>query len=399
MTTAGTPATPAALTLDEESRAVERLCAEWAATAVARDRAGGHAAAERVSLRESGLLALSIPVELGGSGASWSRVLGAVRRLAEVDSALAHLFAFHHLQMATVLLYGDAAQQDRLLGATARERLFWGNAVNPLDTRARLTSTPAGLRLNGAKSFCSGARGSDRLVVSALRADDALVIFTVTTDRPGVRVLYDWDNMGQRQTDSGTVEFTDVEVAPEDVLATPGPGAAPRLTLRACLSQSILCNLYTGIARGALDAARAFMQTEVRPWPTSGVAHATEDPYQVRRFGELHMLVRTAEMFTANAAARLDAAWAEGDAVTAATRADVAVAVAEAKVSGTQAALEVSSRIFEALGARATAARYGFDRFWRNARTHTLHDPIDYKLRDLGHFALRGEHPKPSLYG
>ncbi len=396
MTTTGMPGP---LTLEDEHRAVERLCAEWATTAVARDRAGGHAAAEREGLRESGLLALSIPVELGGSGAPWSRVLGVVRRLAQVDSALAHVFAFHHLQMASVLLYGDAAQQARLLGETARGRQFWGNAVNPLDTRARIEDTPAGLRVNGAKSFCSGARGSDRLVVSALRPDAAMVIFTIPTDAPGVRVLDDWDNMGQRQTDSGTVEFTDVEVAREDVLATPGPGALPRVTLRACLSQSILCNLYTGIARGALDAARAFMQTEVRPWPTAGVAHATEDPYQLRRFGELHMLVRTAEMFTANAAARLDAAWAEGDAVTAATRAEVALAVTEAKVSGTQAALEVSSRIFEALGARATAARFGFDRFWRNARTHTLHDPIDYKIRDLGNYALRGEHPKPSLYG
>jgi hypothetical protein len=46
----------------------------------------------------------------------------------------------------------------------------------------------------------------------------------------------------------------------------------------------------------------------------------------------------------------------------------------------------------------ATAARYGLDRFWRNARTHTLHDPLDYKLRDIGNWALHGQWPTPSFY-
>ena len=46
----------------------------------------------------------------------------------------------------------------------------------------------------------------------------------------------------------------------------------------------------------------------------------------------------------------------------------------------------------------ATKRDYGFDRFWRNARTHTLHDPLDYKLRDLGRWVLRGEYPLPTSY-
>ena len=39
-----------------------------------------------------------------------------------------------------------------------------------------------------------------------------------------------------------------------------------------------------------------------------------------------------------------------------------------------------------------------FDRFWRNVRTHTLHDPIDYKLNTLGRWALKGEAPDPQNY-
>jgi alkylation response protein AidB-like acyl-CoA dehydrogenase len=171
------------------------------------------------------------------------------------------------------------------------------------------------------------------------------------------------------------------------------------MTLRSLLAQSILCNLYAGIARGALDQAAAFTRSEVRAWPGSGVEQAAQDPYQLRRFGELHVQARAAEVFTQQAAQRLDEAWARGDSLTMDERAGVALAVMEAKVTGTRAALDVSSRIFESLGARATAARFGFDRFWRNARTHTLHDPLDYKLRELGQYALNGVSPQPSLYG
>jgi alkylation response protein AidB-like acyl-CoA dehydrogenase len=369
------------------------------ATAVARDRAGGHAAEEREAIRASGLLALSVPAAHGGAGAAWSEVLEVVRRIAEVDSALAHVFAFHHLQVATVLLYGESDQHESLLGPTARHRWWWGNALNPLDARARLRADGTSLRLEGAKSFCSGARGSDRLIASALREDGSLAILAIPTGRDGVRVLHDWENMGQRQTDSGTVEFHDVRVEPAELLRTPGPGATPRMTLRACLAQSILCNLYAGIARGALTQAVAFVNAEARPWPAAGVDRASRDPYHLQRFAELHLVTRTAELFTRQAAARFDSAWARGEALTAQERAEVALSVVEAKISGTRASLDVSSRIFEALGARATASRFGFDRFWRNARTHTLHDPVDYKLRELGQFVLEGEWPQPSLYG
>ena len=75
-----------------------------------------------------------------------------------------------------------------------------------------------------------------------------------------------------------------------------------------------------------------------------------------------------------------------------------ALAVAEAKVLAHRAAVEVSSQLFELTGARSTSSRLGLDRFWRNARVHTLHDPVDYKLRALGRHALLGELPEPTAY-
>ena len=58
----------------------------------------------------------------------------------------------------------------------------------------------------------------------------------------------------------------------------------------------------------------------------------------------------------------------------------------------------MTSRVFEVMGARATSARHRFDRFWRNARTLTLHDPLNYKVREVGDFSLNGRFPTPSFY-
>ena len=68
------------------------------------------------------------------------------------------------------------------------------------------------------------------------------------------------------------------------------------------------------------------------------------------------------------------------------------------ETTATRAAVEVSSQIFELTGAGSTSSRFGLDRFWRNARVHTLHDPIDYKLRDLGRHALTSAFPEPTSY-
>ena len=57
-----------------------------------------------------------------------------------------------------------------------------------------------------------------------------------------------------------------------------------------------------------------------------------------------------------------------------------------------RAAIQVSSQLFELTGARSTAARYGLDRFWRNARVLTAHHPAAHRLRSIGEHYLNGSH-------
>ena len=144
----------------ETDAAFDTLLEHLRLSAVARDRQGGHAAEEKALIRAAGLLRLSIPRQWGGEGWAWPAIYERVRRMATVDSALAHLLAFHHLQVATVLIYGDGAQQERWLSRTVNEEGWWGNAVNPLDTRLTVRDDTQGYRLDGTKGFCSGSRGS-----------------------------------------------------------------------------------------------------------------------------------------------------------------------------------------------------------------------------------------------
>ncbi|NHZ96702.1 acyl-CoA dehydrogenase family protein [Massilia sp. CCM 8734] len=386
---------PASDPLGVATALAERL----AASAVQRDRDGGHAAQEREWIRASGLLTLSIPTEFGGQGAPWPVVYEAIRILARADSALAHVFGFHHLQLAGIRLYGSAQQQRHLLTSTVEQGLFWGNALNPLDQRTTALRGADGFTLDGVKSFSSGSVGSDWLTVSAwdAAAGEAL-IGVVPTAQAGVRVQADWDAFGQKQTDSGNVHFDQVHLPAQYVLQAPGQVPTAQATLRSQVAQLIMANLYLGIAGGAFDAAREYTREQSRPWFASGVEAAADDPLIQHRYGQLWLLLRPAQVLADHAAHELERAFNKGALLNARERGEVAVAVAEAKALSHRAGIEISSQMFELTGARATSAKFGYDRFWRNVRVHTLHDPIDYKLRDLGRYVLDGSVPEPTAY-
>jgi alkylation response protein AidB-like acyl-CoA dehydrogenase len=138
------------------------------ATAAQRDREGGHAAQEKQWIADAGLLTLAVPQEFGGSGARWVHIYEAIRAIARVDSALAHLLGFQCLQVVSVDVWGNEAQRAHYLKGTADARWWWGNAVNPIDPRLVATATSdGGYRLEGKKGFCSGTRGSQMMTVSA----------------------------------------------------------------------------------------------------------------------------------------------------------------------------------------------------------------------------------------
>lgn len=73
--------------------------------------------------------------------------------------------------------------------------------------------------------------------------------------------------------------------------------------------------------------------------------------------------------------------------------AHASLVVAQAKVLSAETALLASSKLFELAGTRSVTGKHNLDRFWRNARTHTLHDPARWKYHLIGNFVLNGVKP------
>jgi alkylation response protein AidB-like acyl-CoA dehydrogenase len=376
-----------------------RLARQLATTAQARDLAAGTPRAERDLVRESGLLALSIPTELGGGGAAWPTVFQVIQILAAADPSLAQVYGFQHVLLATCRLFGSPAQSRKLLVDTVRHNWFWGNTLNPLDRRLALIATPGGRVLRGDKSFSTGALDSDMLIVSALEdGTGKLIVAAIPTARAGIELRDDWHNIGQRQTDSGSSHFADVAVADHEILGPPGPLGSTFATLRPCIPQLVFTHIFLGIAEGALAAARDYVRTRTRPWIASKVESNTQDPYVIEHFGRMIAALAGAQAAADRAGEQLDRAWRRGDELAADERGRVAIDIAAAKVLASRAVLDITTQIFETTGAGATASAWGFDRFWRNARTLTLHDRLDYKIHDLGQWYLNDQWPTPSFY-
>ncbi|KJZ46906.1 MULTISPECIES: acyl-CoA dehydrogenase family protein [Pseudomonas] len=376
------------------------LAAEFALTAVERDERAGTPKAERDALRQSGLLALSIPTQYGGLGARWSDTLGIVREFAKVDSSIAHVFGFHHLMLATVRLFSRPDQWQPWFEQTARKNWFWGNALNPLDTRTVVKDFGGWREFSGKKSFCSGASDSEMLIASAVdeTAGGKLLIAAIPSGRSGITLHNDWNNIGQRQTDSGSASFERVRVEESELLLDPGPLSTPFACLRPLIAQLTFTHMFLGIAEGAFEEARNYTLTETRSWHKSSAEDVRQDPYVLHHYGEFWVALEGVRLLVERAAELLDHAWAKGPNLSESERGQLAIAIATAKVAATRQGLDLCSRLFEVTGARATHASLRLDRHWRNLRTQTLHDPVDYKLHELGDWALNQSLPIPTFY-
>ena len=385
--------------LADTETVANQLAEEFARTAIERDRIGGTPKLERDLIRQSGLLSLSIPTQFGGFSGRWQETFNVVRIFAQADSSIAHVFGFHHLLLATVRLFGNPQQWQRWYQLTADKSWFWGNALNPLDARTIIKKQEGWYEFSGKKSFCSGAIDSEMLIASGVDEETGkLLIAAVPTSRSGITLYHDWDNIGQRQTDSGSAIFERVRVEEKDMLLDPGPLSTPFSTLRPLIAQLVFVNMFLGVAEGAFAEAKQYTRHEARPWFASGLDQAHDDPYILRHYGEFWLALESLRLLNQHAVEKLQWAWEIAEDLTLEQRAEVAIAVATAKVAATRTSLDITNRIFEVTGARATHASLRFDRFWRNVRTQTLHDPVEYKLKDLGQWALNDIAPLASFY-
>ncbi|MER9046173.1 acyl-CoA dehydrogenase family protein [Mesorhizobium sp. M0923] len=365
--------------------------------AVARDKAGGRPVEQIRLLKESGLPSAQIPKRYGGKGASWLSVLRVVREFARTDGSLAHLYGYHHLPLNGVLFRGTQAQKDQLLTRSARENWVWGNSGNAMSKTSTAKRNGKGWILSGFRPFSSGSHIADYIQVAWEDGQDRLAA-AIPAEREGIVIEDDWDGVGQRQTGSGKVTFKDVHVCDDELIGSPAAPLTPFQTLTSLFQQAVLLNLFVGSAQGALSEGRDYTVSQSRPWIYSGYEKHTDDPFVQRKYGDLYIRTLAAAELADVAAKSVDAAYSQGEALTLEQRGQTAIDLATANVYAGQIGLDASSEVFEVMGARSATKANGFDRFWRNVRTHTLHNPAEYKKRTIGTWLLTGEFPVGGLY-
>ncbi|MFD7296465.1 SfnB family sulfur acquisition oxidoreductase [Streptomyces sp. NPDC059897] len=383
------------ITDDTEALAVATALAdEFRTGAAERDAARRLPTAELDRLSRSGLLGVTVPAEHGGADVSTLTLAEIFRLLGSADGSLAQIPQSHFVYANVIRRQGDEEQRKFFFAELLAGRRF-GNAQSEAgtrhvqDIRTRLTPRPDGsYLLTGDKHYSTGALFAHWIPVLALSDDDRPHVAYVPREADGLTVIDDWDGMGQRTTASGTVRLEGVVVPADRVLPHHLTFRGPQL--HGAVAQLLHAAIDVGITRGALTEASEFVRTKSRPWFESGLDTAAEDPLLIQRFGELALEERAAVALLREAARTVDEARAH---LTDESAAEASIAVAAAKVRAAEAAVSVASALFEVSGTRSSLNSLNLHRHWRDARTHTLHDPTRWKIQHIGRYVLNGTLP------
>ncbi|NEH49827.1 SfnB family sulfur acquisition oxidoreductase [Rhizobium leguminosarum] len=379
---------------DEEAIAIaENLRLRFLADAGPRDKNRTLPFEEVDLFSQSGLWGITIPKNYGGAGVSQTTIAKVFTLLASADASLAQMPQSNFEIIDVIRLTGSEEQKRDLFGKVlAGQRL--GNAFsefkgkNVEDFETRLLPDGDEFLVSGQKFYSTGALFAHLVPIVALDEGGHVVVAVADRTANGLTVVDDWSGFGQRTTASGTVLLDRVRVAASRVL--PAHIVYEKPSAVGPQSQIIHAAIDLGIAKYAIDVTIDLIKTYARPWIDSGRERASDDPYTIAAVGDLKIKYNAAEAMLERSGRQLDATIANVDERTIGL---AKIAIAEAKVLSTELVLLASNKLFELVGARSTLEKLNLDRLWRDARTHTLHDPVRWKFHAIGQYYLNDIEP------
>lgn len=388
----------------------EALRQAFAETAAQVDRAGEPPLDNLQALLDSGVSRILVPPRLGGAASS-DHATADLDVLSEIlvelgagESSTAQIWSIHTIVSRLVFsdqLVIDPVLQQELATEVREGRLRFTNSSAEGGAKRGEFATTATRHgdhylVEGTKIFNTGSVGAQYTIVPVVSdgvPGGGLAYALIPMDAKGVRLHDDWDNMGQRATASGTVSFDKVKVPARFMLDIKGgsetmfgPGSVAGLLFQTAVNSVIL-----GLGVGAFEVACRYVRDFARPNLPS-IDRAAEDPVNQWHAGRLSAQLAAARALLRKSAKMItDFERAGGD------RGPVSVHMMRAKFAITEAVLESTGQLHRLAGGRATGNKYRLDRFWRNARTLSVHNSIDAKLRQIGAFEILGEPPPPSI--
>lgn len=377
---------------------LDELKKEFADTAIAVDRKGEYPSENIAKIFDSGLANVCMPEEQGGLNigprGNYVAYFDILDRIASGCSNTAQLLAVHNAAVSTIKVMGTPAQIDKFYGEVRdKHATFSYLGSEPMERftadgkRAELDSvgirTADGWKINAKKAFATGSIGAAYAMVfcmaDGIQDPSKLLVAIVPTADPAVKVIDSWDNMGQRATASGLFEASNCVIPHDHILGD--PGAFIETKVIGPLFQLTFASIFVGMAQGALDFAIGYSKNHLRP--TVGYDRAVDEPTIQGHVGHMSTDIEAGRALVRRAATLMQEFEAGNADIF-----DAMNAVYQAKTFATRISLEITSRIFQVCGARATSSSFDADRFWRNARTLTLHDNLDKQHGVIGRYVL-----------
>ncbi|MBJ6360534.1 SfnB family sulfur acquisition oxidoreductase [Paenibacillus sp. GCM10012307] len=383
---------------DEEAIEAARTFADSIkASASGRDRHRILPFDELRKLSESGLNGLLVPKQYGGPGVSTAALIETFKMISEADASIGQISQNHHIFVKVLEVSGTEEQKTFFFDQILQGAQF-GNALSErgnksyFDYSTKLTLDEEGkYRLSGHKYYSTGALYSAWIPVFAKWGEEGLATILVPRKAEGVTIVDDWSGIGQRTTASGSVVLRNVEISPENILSF-GRRVQDAPQYIGSLGQIMHVAVDVGISSAALKDAVKFVREKTRS-SSAQYEQAHDEPYLIKRFGELGVKQHAAEALLDKAAFYIDKAIEQLNEDSAA---QASIWVASAKAFATETAIEITNALFEVAGTASMDEKYNLDRHWRNARIHTLHDPVRWKYHHIGNWVLKDVRP-PNL--
>ncbi|MCY6411600.1 monooxygenase [Acinetobacter sp. VNH17] len=348
-------------------------------------------------LKQAGFGAVRIPVEHGGDGASIPQLFQLLIELSKADSNVTQALRGHF-----------AFVEDRLNAQRDSDQSHWfkrfvageiaGNAWTEIgtvkigDVITKVTHHGDQWLVSGQKYYTTGSIFAEWFDLFAqIEETGELVIAATRTQQEGVTIKDDWDGFGQRTTGSGTTTLVNArveEVIPFDT----------RFKYQTAFYQLFHLATLTGIAQAAVEEFKQQVRQRTRIFSHGNGDRVDQDVQVLQVIGKASAQAYAAEAITIQAAQASQRAYqihfAQDD-----TQAEKELNIlaeiesAQGQVVIADLVLQLTSNLFNALSASAASSEKSLDRFWRNARTVSSHNPLIYKEKSIGDWEVNGTEP------
>jgi isovaleryl-CoA dehydrogenase len=333
------------------------------------------------ALAEAGLLALTVPAELGGGGAGLRAAADVVAELGAVCGSTAMIVTMHYSATAALAAAGMADALTAIAAGRHLSTLAFSESGSRSHFWAPLgTARPDGadVRLDARKSWVTSAGHADSYVWSSrpLQSDGAMTLWLVPGDADGLAVAGTFDGLGLRGNASAPMTADGVRVARSAMIGADGAGLD--LALAAVLPVFLVCNaaMSAGIMRRLAAETAAHLQ------------HA-----QLEHLGQT--LAQQPQPRAQLARLRIEADRARAlvdDTISAVEkgRPDAQLLVLEIKAAAGEAAADAADLALRACGGAAFRKESVVERLFRDSRAARVMAPTTDALYDFVGRALCG---------